>query len=353
MAFTYGFYNYDANDAGDAKLYDAQQMSQIFDGIITDGVYAHVGDKFMVTAMLNGKVKVGSGRAWFNHTWNYNDNDLILDPLEKPTVNNRIDAVIIEVNSDRNSRTNTIKWKAGYDDTSSPERPKMAHSTNLNQYALAYVLRTPDDRNVILEDRITNAVGTDETPYVTGVLETISASQILSDFTAEFDSFLTSLQARCDEEIKKYSQQAAASAGTATTKANEASTSATSAFNSANTAAAKASEASNSASTATSKASAASTSATSATNSSKLAESYAKGGTGTRTGENTDNALYYKDLAKTYAENAEAVTGIEIATTSRAGIVKPDGETIFVNEGGKITAGISDTDWAALERLFQ
>ena len=37
-------------------------------------------------------------------------------------------------------------------------------------------------------------------------------------------------------------------------------------------------------------------------------------------------------------ENATAVTGVEIATTERAGLVKPDGETIVVEEDGTIRA---------------
>lgn len=70
-------------------------------------------------------------------------------------------------------------------------------------------------------------------------------------------------------------------------------------------------------------------SAASAASKAKLSESYAKGGTGTRAGENTDNAKYY-------AEQAKAVSSVSIATTSQAGIVKPDGTTIDVESDGTI-----------------
>lgn len=687
MAFTYGFYNYDKND-GDSKLYDAQQMSQLFDGIITDGVYAHVGHKLAVTTERAGKaVKVESGRAWFNHTWNYNDSNLVLDLLGYPS-SNRIDAVVIDINANKNSRTNKIMWVRG-EEASNPQRPSLIHDELHNQYALAYVTRRQGQATISQAD-ISNVVGTTETPYVTGILQQVDASQILSNFeaayaqfeidknaefqsflsqessafqsylgekdlafndqmddlienfedfigrsliefnefmndrtidvnrllenfqsefssevtsmTAEFGSFMTAsqnrfdtfmagLEAQCNEKIRYYAlvaegyangtqngsevgsgspyyrksaryfaTQASNSASAATVKSTQAATSATSASESASVARSKASEAAdsanrastkageastsastaatkateaamsaatasngasvatgkandaatsatlaqsytkggtntrsgedtdnarhyyniaktyaenaansasnaaisaeraeiaashppyigpngnwfiwdvnaggfvdsgidasitvdiaditmlpygedpsvtntgtntdpvfhlsipnaksaylsakdggytgteeqfnsylvnlqsyatsaaNSANTATSKASESSTSATNAANSAKLAESYTKGGTGTRTGENTDNTLYYKNLAKTYAENAEAVVGIGIATVSKAGIVKPDGETIFVDEGGKITAGISDNDWATLTQLFQ
>lgn len=79
--------------------------------------------------------------------------------------------------------------------------------------------------------------------------------------------------------------------------------------------------------------------------SAKEAESYAHGGTGTREGEDTDNALYYKnkskseaDRAKTEADRASDIVGIGIATTEKAGIVKPDGDTIEISEDGTIRA---------------
>lgn len=79
----------------------------------------------------------------------------------------------------------------------------------------------------------------------------------------------------------------------------------------------------------TAQASLAESSAMRADTDSVLARSYAVGGTGQREGEDTDNAKYYK-------EQAEAIVGIGIATTEKAGIVKPDGETISVDEDGTI-----------------
>ena len=59
----------------------------------------------------------------------------------------------------------------------------------------------------------------------------------------------------------------------------------------------------------------ASGSAVNAAGSATLAESYAKGGTGTREGENTDNSLYYKQQA---ALSAEAASRSETAAGTSA-----------------------------------
>lgn len=75
--------------------------------------------------------------------------------------------------------------------------------------------------------------------------------------------------------------------------------------------------------------SAAAQSASAASGSATLAESYTHGGTGAREGEETDNAKYYMEQAK-------AVSAVDIATTEKAGIVKPDGTTITVDPDGTI-----------------
>ena len=70
-------------------------------------------------------------------------------------------------------------------------------------------------------------------------------------------------------------------------------------------------------------------SASAASGSATLAESYTHGGTGAREGEDSDNARYYMEQAK-------AVSAVDIATTEKAGIVKPDGTTITVDEDGTL-----------------
>lgn len=75
-------------------------------------------------------------------------------------------------------------------------------------------------------------------------------------------------------------------------------------------------------------ATAAAGSASSAEASRKLAESYARGGTGIREGEDTDNAKAYSEQAK------EAASKVSIMTEESVGIGKPDGTTMTVDPDG-------------------
>lgn len=94
MAFTCGFFN---SENGDRK-YNAEQMSAIFDGIIADGVFTTIGDHMAVSAGTGMQVLVGTGKAWFDHTWNVNDAAYPLAIAASDVTLSRIDAIVLETN---------------------------------------------------------------------------------------------------------------------------------------------------------------------------------------------------------------------------------------------------------------
>ncbi|NEM83702.1 hypothetical protein G3V89_23310, partial [Escherichia coli] len=89
MAITSGFFN---SLDGDRK-YDARQMSEIFDGVILDGVFMSIGDALKTVPSSGMTVAVGSGRAWFLHTWTKNDSDYLITVSPAESVLNRIDTI--------------------------------------------------------------------------------------------------------------------------------------------------------------------------------------------------------------------------------------------------------------------
>ena len=130
-------------------------------------------------------------------------------------------------------------------------------------------------------------------------------------------------------QAEKYEIVASSSADAAAQNACESAKSAMAANNSAKAA-------SESAADADSSASSAKTSEDNAKSYSDESRSWAVGGTGTRVGEDTDNSRYYALQAKESAERAASLSNIDTATVQKAGIVKPDGETITVDEDGTI-----------------
>ena len=195
MSVSSGFFN---SLNGDRK-YNAAQMSAIFDGLIIDGVFASIGTAFAVKAAGGLTVNVGIGKAWFDHTWTVNDSILPMTAPEAEVLLDRIDAVVLEVNGMESVRNNTIKFVKG-NPSSAPSRPTFTNEGNVHQYPLCYIYRKYGTA-VINQADITPMVGTESTPFVTGILQTISLDELLGKWQDELDRFTDARSKEVDDWI--------------------------------------------------------------------------------------------------------------------------------------------------------
>lgn len=182
MAITYGFYNSVNHD----RVYDAVQMSSIFDGVIGDGVYETIGDALMVKPLSGNSVTVGTGRAWFNHTWTLNDALYPISMSSPNAINQRYDAVVLEVNED--TRSNSILVVEGTAATP-PTKPTLTNTDTIHQYPLAYILRKPGTIE-ITESDIENAIGTSDCPFVIGVVKVMDIDNFVAQWSSQWNDFL-------------------------------------------------------------------------------------------------------------------------------------------------------------------
>ena len=127
--FTSGFYNSVNSD----RTYNAVLMDQIFDGVIADGVFATFGSSLLVSENALMNVQVADGRAWFDHSWSYNDSPLVVAIRQSDLILNRIDAVVLEMDSSEEGRENSIKVVSGIP-AGSPVNPDMIKTATVNQY---------------------------------------------------------------------------------------------------------------------------------------------------------------------------------------------------------------------------
>lgn len=184
MSFASGFFNSVDHD----RLYDATDISRLFDGLIRDGIFASIGDCFVVKQSNQMNVTVGTGRAWFNHTWSYND---ALYPVTIPPseiLMDRIDAIVLEINSVEAVRANSIKLIKGTP-SSTPTKPALTNAKEVHQYPLAYV-KVGKEVTSIRQADIENCVGTSVCPFVTGILEVISIEQLIPQWKDILNRFI-------------------------------------------------------------------------------------------------------------------------------------------------------------------
>ena len=193
MSITSGFFN------GVDRQYDAEQMSSIFDGIVRDGVFESYGSKFRVrsSAANDNRVIVGSGRAWFDHTWTLNDADLSLTLSPSEAVLKRIDAIVLDVDRNVGVRANTIKVIKGVPATN-PTIPARIKSEENNQYMLAHIMRHPNKG--ITTDDITITVGSNECPWVTAPIQSISVEPLFTQLRAEWTAWYNGFQSKAHHQ---------------------------------------------------------------------------------------------------------------------------------------------------------
>ena len=166
-----GFFNAVNHD----RMYNATHFSWFFDGLIKDGVYvnwpenAEYENRGMHVSQGTGlAVNVAPGRAWFNRVWIYNDaiKSITLDATNNSLVN-RIDAIVVDVNSGDDARTADIVVVKGNESTN-PDKPTLVNTATHHQYPLAYVTILGSSQTVTA---VEDCIFTGDCPAVEALLE--------------------------------------------------------------------------------------------------------------------------------------------------------------------------------------
>ena len=212
MAVTFGFYNSRNGD----RVYDAHQMSSIFSGIISDGVFENfpeTGQHFhteWLEGFVGSKVVVGPGRAWLHNTWTDSDANMVFEidsPNQNPDIE-RIDAIVLEINTSNDThitanmseavpgRTNKFIVIHG-SEAQDPVKPPLQNGHGIYQHYIALV-RVGQEHHYI-----SNMVGVaGGTPYIVGaVREPLSTADILDIWTQAFNAEIDRFRANANSEI--------------------------------------------------------------------------------------------------------------------------------------------------------
>lgn len=197
MAFDCGFYNAVEHD----RTYSALQFGEMFDGLIQDGIYATIGDAFSVKPGGGMSVIVGSGRCWFNRTWSVNTDDYPLEIEPSDLLLPRIDSVILEVDKRVSGRMNSIKVLTGTPSTNpSPTVLIRDPGQDLYQYRLA-TIEVKENVEEIEKADITNYMGRAETPFVTGILQSISIDAAFLQWEGQFEDWFKEIKSQLSGDV--------------------------------------------------------------------------------------------------------------------------------------------------------
>ncbi len=188
MAWTSGFFNSVNGD----RRYNAQQMSEIFEGLITDGVYESVANKMAVQPNSGMTIQIATGRGWFGKHWVNNDSEYTLTLSESDVILNRYVAVCVKVD-DTDAVRNATPYLKYSDFATTPVKPTMIRTETVKEYCLAYIYIKAGATEIKASD-IEDTRGNESLcGWVTGLIEQLSSATLFEQFTAIFNDWFNGL----------------------------------------------------------------------------------------------------------------------------------------------------------------
>lgn len=184
--WTYGFFNSVDGD----RTYNADQMSDIFEGLISDGVYESVGNKLAVQPNTGMAVQIASGRGWFNRRWVNNSAPYVLAISASDVTLNRYAAVVIKVDTTSSARSATpyIKYS---DFATNPVKPAMTRNETVSEYCLAYVMIRAGATAITSADIEDTRFNNELCGWVTGLINQLDTSTLYTQWEELFNGFMT------------------------------------------------------------------------------------------------------------------------------------------------------------------
>lgn len=297
MAWTYGFFNSVDGD----RTYNAQQMSEMFDGLITEGVYESVGNKLAVQPNSGMTIQINTGRAFVGKHWVKNDSVYTHTLEASDVLLNRYCAVCIRAD-DNDSVRSAVPYFKYSEFATNPTKPTMIRNSKITERCLAYIYIKAKATKITAADIQDTRGNTNLCGWVTGLIDQVDTTTLFEQFEGAFEDFMDANEA----EI-----------AAVTTAKNAANTAATNATTQANYAKTQGDAAKTQASNAKTQATAAETAATNATTAAASATTQAAA------------AQSAAERAERAAENAEVTDVGAIGT--RIDNLRPGPTNLFLN----------------------
>lgn len=200
MAVTYGFFNSLNSD----RKYNADQMSEYFEGLITNGVYESVDEAMVVLATAGMTVRVSRGRAIIDCKW------INLDTVEDITLAsshvtlNRYTAICVHL--DIANRLMEIVAIDGAN-ASDPVRPTPTDTATDKYLVLAYVYVGAGVTSVTQANITDTRANTNICGWVTGLIEQVDTSTLFLQWQTAYEDYYTRMKAGFDEWFSSLTEE--------------------------------------------------------------------------------------------------------------------------------------------------
>lgn len=196
MAITSGFFDSINGD----RTYNAEQMSNYFDGLVSNGIYESIGDRFVVQAGSGMNVTVGTGRALIQSRWIKNDAAVTLTLDAADLQLNRIDAIILQLDLTESGREINIVVKKGTPAVN-PIKPNIVQSSDIYELCLAYINIGKNTASIV-QNNITDMRASSLCGWVTGLITQVNTADLFLQWQTAYENYYAQSTAAFDAYIQ-------------------------------------------------------------------------------------------------------------------------------------------------------
>ena len=194
MAVTYGFFNaVQQPDGTYDRVYNSDQIGNMFEGLVTSGVYESVGEGLIVTAKNAMTVEVGTGRATSSEgKWVKNDAKYNITLSDAHMTLNRWSAIVVRF--DKSMRMGEIIEKVGTPATT-PTRPTIEKTETIEEKCLAYIYVAAGVSEITQTNITDTRADSSICGWVTGLIKQVDTSDLFLQWQTAYEEFYNQMQA--------------------------------------------------------------------------------------------------------------------------------------------------------------
>lgn len=192
MAQTSGFFNAHLDSQGNFdRVYLAEQFASYFSNFIGNGVFAHLLDKFVVTAGTGLSVNVGTGKAFVKGFWFESDAQETLSIDLPDGLLNRKDNIVIRFDfENRETSIQVIKGTAA----TTPSAPEVVRNSLVFDLKIAEIF-VGASISAISQSAITDTRSNSTVcGWVTGLVNQVDTSDLFLQYSQAYSEAMAQMQ---------------------------------------------------------------------------------------------------------------------------------------------------------------
>ena len=185
-----GFFN---SIDGDRK-YDADDISNYFLKLISNGVFATPANSMQIQATTGMKVKVTPGWAFINCKWFRLDTDYTITLDKADSRYDRVDRIVLRLDPSDEVRDITIQVKKGDAASKVYLKPLERVKNGVWELSLGYVWVHSNATDIWQSNIVDERANTEVCGYVTGLIDQIDTTNLFAQYDDEFHRFMESVK---------------------------------------------------------------------------------------------------------------------------------------------------------------